>query len=75
VVTGVPFNFGALQVLMSPGEENIQLTVDGEEVLNETIYTNDLFALPMWEGQSYKWALTGTATVHQVSLAPSAKEL
>jgi hypothetical protein len=73
---GVPFNFGALQVLMAPGSERIQLYCDDFPALDESLFQSDHFALPLWAtGQSFKWVLSGTAKVKMVSLAPSTKEL
>jgi len=76
VLAGVPFNFGALQVMMEPGAERVSLTVDGELALDEELFASDHFALPLWAtGQRFQWVLTGTARVKQISLAPSTKEL
>jgi hypothetical protein len=75
-LAGVPFNFGAAQVLMELGTETVQVFVDGDEALNETIFKNEHFPLPMWAtGQEWRWVLTGTANVKMVGLAPSTKEL
>ena len=75
-ITGVPFNFGALQVMMEPGTETVELFVDDESVLLETLNTSDYFTLPRWAvGQIFRWVLRGTARVKQVCLAPSVKEL
>jgi hypothetical protein len=74
---GVPFNMGALQVmLVSPGQERVQLTVDDYEALDETLNQNEHWPLPLWAtGQSFRWVLTGTANVKMVGIAPSTKEL
>lgn len=75
-LAGVPFNFGAVQVLMELGVETLQVFVEGDEVLNETIYKKEHFPLPLWAtGQEWRWVLTGTANVKMVGLAPSSKEL
>lgn len=75
MIVGVPFNFGALQVIMQTGTERIRLYVDDEEVLDENLYKSDYFPLPRWAvGQSFRWTLTGTAQVKQVILAASHKE-
>lgn len=74
---GVPFNMGALQVmLVTPGAERVQLAVDEHEALDETMSLSDHWPLPLWAtGQSFKWVLTGTANVKMVGIAPSTKEL
>lgn len=76
VLLGVPFNFGALQVMMDPGSETIELYCDDYPALDEQLYQSDHFALPLWAtGQEFRWVLKGTARVKRVSLAPSTKEL
>lgn len=73
---GVPFNFGAAQVIMEPGAEVFELFCDDYPVLAEPLSISDHFALPLWAtGQFFRWRLTGTATVKMVGLAPSTKEL
>jgi hypothetical protein len=75
-IVGVPFNFGAAQIMMAPGTENIRIFVDGWEALNETVNGNEHFPLPLWAtGQEFRWVLRGTATVKMVGIAPSSKEL
>ena len=74
---GVPFNFGALQVLLAPlGAENINVASDGFEIVSETMNQSEVYAMPQWgTGQVFQWTLRGTARVSRVSLAPSIKEL
>jgi hypothetical protein len=75
-IAGVPFNFGALQVIMEPGVERVQFYVDDELALDETIQTNEHFPLPLWAtGQHFRWVLSGTARVKMIGIAPSTKEL
>lgn len=75
--SGVPINFGALQVLLDPlGAERVQYFVDGFPSLDESLNGSEVFALPQWEdGQAFRWVLEGTARVNRISLAPSIKEL
>ncbi len=75
-LVGVPFNFGAAQVMMEPGTESFKVFCDGHEALDAKLHTSEYFPLPLWAtGQEFKWILTGTAEVKMVSIAPSVKEL
>lgn len=75
-IANVPINFGALQVIMEPGVERVQLFVDDDVALDETLHLSDDFPLPLWAtGQRFSWALSGTARVKLLSIAPSSKEL
>lgn len=75
--TGVPFNFGALQLVLDPlGPETVQFIVDEFVELNETAHTSEVFTLPMWAtGQRFQWVLAGTGRVTRIGVAPSLKEL
>lgn len=75
--TGVPVNFGALQVLLEPlGAERVTYTVDGFTEFDETLHTSEAHVLPQWAtGQTFRWVLEGTARVMRFSIAPSLKEL
>lgn len=75
---GVPFNFGAMQIMMHPtGPERVRLEYDGGfEALDETIQQTEVFTLPTWAtGQEFQWTLEGTGRVVRVDLSPSMKEL
>lgn len=76
LIVGIPFNFGALQVIMDPGTEKVELFVDEDSALEEDLNTSDHFPLPLWAtGQLFRWVLSGTARVKLISMAPSTKEL
>lgn len=73
---GVPFTFGAVQIMMTAGAERLEVYGDEVKVLDETFTQNDHCALPLWAtGQDWRWAASGTANVKMVVIAPSTKEL
>lgn len=75
VLSGVPVNFGAAQILLARGVEHVEVLADGDAVLDEDTSRTAYWALPMWAAQSYQWRLSGTGTVQSITLAPSTKEL
>ena len=77
VLSGVPVNFGAAQLIMKPGlSERVQIYVDTDEALNEEAFKTEDWAMPLWAtGQVFRWVLTGVGTVKAFTLAPSSKEL
>lgn len=76
IIFGVATSFGAAGITMTPGEEEWRISMDGSDVLSETVRSSDHFALPYWAtGQSQQFTLTGTATVKRVAIAASTKEL
>jgi hypothetical protein len=73
---GVPFNMGAVQVVMEAGQERLEVFCDEYPALDETLTQSEHYPLPLWAtGQTFRWVLSGTARVKMVGLAPSTKEL
>lgn len=73
---GVPFGFGAAQMLLSAGPEKLEIYVDNVKVADETFLQSDHISLPLWAtGQVWRWVSSGTANVKMVVIAPSTKEL
>ena len=76
MLVGAPVQMGAAQIIMSPGDVNIKVKMDGHVVLDESPLSSKAYTLPMWTyGQSYRFELRGTATVKVVTIAQSMKEL
>ena len=77
LLSGVPVNFGAAQIIMKTGlSEQVQLFCDGDLALDEQAFRTEDWPLPMWAtGQVFRWVLSGTGTVKAFTIAPSSKEL